>query len=284
MHSVSIFVPTQFLMSTSKPVPLTLFERAYPHATLPLARAVPDGERVMRGLHHSFAALDRLCAHLEELDLDGALVLHAAGDLNALALLFEGHLIGANAAREAEQLWGDAALLQLTQGFMAGASLEVMRLERNVVHALSGIQERAWKVQPGEGFTGAKGLNNGFLSLHYDGAPLGRIETGTREAGAYPAPLRPARLTLPRIIGAWASERYTFTLRGRDAVNPITDQYNRARATHGKPNVDVLAQLGRGKTPLEVAQTLERDAAGLESVIEAFLREGLLTRRRDPDT
>ncbi|NJK45557.1 MAG: hypothetical protein HC933_15935 [Pleurocapsa sp. SU_196_0] len=116
------------------------------------------------------------------------------------------------------------------------------------------MQERAWKVQPGMGSRGFAGLNNGFAALHFEGRSLGRIHTGTRESGSYPAPLRPTRLTLPRIIGAWASERYTFTLRGRDAVNPITDQYNRARATHGKPNVDVLAQLGRGKTPLEVAQ------------------------------
>ncbi len=271
-------------MSAAKPSPLTSLERAYPDAELPLVRVLPDGERVMRGLHGSFVALDRLCTHLETLELDGALTMHLEGNLVAVALLFEGHLVNANAVKTSEQLWGDPALLELTLAFTSGGIAEVIRLGRPVVHALSGVQERAWKVQPGEGFTGTRGLNNGFTSLHFDGAALGKIYTGTRESGAYPAPLRPVVLTLPRIIGAWASERYTFTLRGRDAVNPITDQYNRARATHGKPNVEVLAQLGRGKTPLEVAQTLERDVAGLEGVIEAFLREGLLIRRRDPDT
>jgi hypothetical protein len=271
-------------LSSSKPPPPITLERAYPDATLPLARLLPDGERVVRGLHASFAALDRLCVHLESLELDGALVLRQEDGVVAMTLLFEGHLVSANASKLEEHLWGDAALLELTLGFASGGTLEVLKLGRDVIHALSGVQERAWKVQPGDGFTGVRGLNNGFAALHFEGRSLGRIHTGTRESGSYPAPLRPARLTLPRIIGAWASERYTFTLRGRDAVNPITDQYNRARATHGKPNVDVLAQLGRGKTPLEVAQTLERDVAGLEGVIEAFLREGLLIRRRDPDT
>ena len=202
----------------------------------------------------------------------------------ALPIFFEGHLVSANAVKSDEIVWGDAALLALTQGFMGTGVLEVLQLERSVVHALSGVQDRAWKVQGGEDFTGVRSAGNGFATLHVDGTALGRIQTGVRESGAYPAPLRPTRLNLPRIVGAWASERYVFSLRGRDSVNPITDQYNRARATHGKPNVEVLAQLGRGKTPLEVALTLERDVAGLEGIIEAFLREGLLTQRRDPST
>ena len=268
----------------AKPTPPDLLERAYPLAALPLARLLPSGAYPQRGLQHSFAALDRLCVHLEATAHDGALVLLEGADVCSVALVFEGHLVSANALRSDEVVWSDVALLALTQGFMGTGILEVLRLERGVVHALSGVQEKAWKVQGGEDFTGVRSTGNGFATLHFDGAALGRIQTGAKDSGSFPAPLRPARLSLPRIVGAWASERYVFSLRGRDSVNPITDQYNRARATHGKPNVEVLAQLGRGKTPLEVAQTLERDVAGLEGIIEAFLREGLLTQRRDPST
>lgn len=270
--------------ANAKPVPPILLERAYPLAVLPLARLLPSGAYPQRGLQHGFAALDRLCVYLEALAHDGALVLLEDEQVRSIALVFEGHLVSANALKTDEVVWGDAALLVLTQGFMGTGVLEVLQLERSVVHALSGVQEKAWKVQGGEDFTGVRSTGNGFATLHFDGAALGRIQTGAKDSGSYPAPLRPARLTLPRIVGAWASERYVFSLRGRDSVNPITDQYNRARATHGKPNVEVLAQLGRGKTPLEVAQTLERDVAGLEGIIEAFLREGLLTQRRDPST
>lgn len=268
----------------AKPAPPDLLERAYPLSLLPLARLLPSGAYSQRGLQHGFAALDRLCVHLDATAHDGALVLLEGSEVQAVALLFEGHLVSANAVKADEVVWGDAALLVLTQGFMALSVLEVLQLERSVVHALSGVQEKAWKVQGGEDFTGVRSTGNGFATLHFDGVSLGRIQTGARENGSYPAPLRPTRLSLPRIVGAWASERYVFSLRGRDSVNPITDQYNRARATHGKPNVEVLAQLGRGKTPLEVALTLERDVAGLEGIIEAFLREGLLTQRRDPST
>ncbi len=268
----------------AKPAPPDLLERAYPLAALPLARLLPNGAYSQRGLQHGFSALDRLCVHLDGAAHDGALVLLEGSEVRAVALVFEGHLVSANALKGEEVVWGDAALLALTQGFMATSVLEVLHLERNVVHALTGVQEKAWKVQGGEDFTGVRSSGNGFATLHFDGAALGRIQTGARENGSFPAPLRPARLSLPRIVGAWASERYVFSLRGRDSVNPITDQYNRARATHGKPNVEVLAQLGRGKTPLEVALTLERDVAGLEGIIEAFLREGLLTQRRDPST
>jgi hypothetical protein len=268
----------------AKPVPPNLLERAYPLAALPLARLLPSGAYSQRGLQHGFTALDRLCVHLQSIAHDGALVLLEDQQLRAVALLFEGHLVSANALRADEVVWQDAALLTLTQGFMGTGVLEVLQLENSVVHALSGVQEKAWKVQGGEDFTGVRVTGNGFATLHFDGAMLGRIQTGVRESGSHPAPLRPARMSLPRIVGAWASERYVFTLRGRDSVNPITDQYNRARATHGKPNVEVLSQLGRGKTPLEVALTLERDVAGLEGIIEAFLREGLLTQRRDPST
>ena len=268
----------------AKSTPPNLLERAYPLAALPLARLLPSGAYPQRGLQHTFAALDRLCVHLEATSHDGALVLLEDAQVYAVALVFEGHLVSANALRNDEVVWGDAALLALTQGFMGAGVLDVLQLERGVVHALSGVQEKAWKVQGGEDFTGVRSGGNGFATLHFDGAVLGRIQSGTKESGSFPAPLRPARLSLPRIVGAWASERYVFSLRGRDSVNPITDQYNRARATHGKPNVEVLAQLGRGKTPLEVALTLERDVAGLEGIIEAFLREGLLTQRRDPST
>ncbi|NJK45556.1 MAG: hypothetical protein HC933_15930 [Pleurocapsa sp. SU_196_0] len=100
-------------MSSSKPPPPVTLERAYSDAALPLARLLPEGERVVRGLHASFAALDRLCAHLEGLELDGALVLRQEGVVVAVTLLFEGHLVSANASKLEESLWGDAALLEL---------------------------------------------------------------------------------------------------------------------------------------------------------------------------
>jgi hypothetical protein len=261
----------------SKATPI--LERAFPDATLPLLNALPSGQRLTFGLHHSFAELPKLCAYLEKNAFDGALVLESA-----VALFFEGKIVNACAARAEDLLWADAALLEFSKVYSEGLLLEALILERRVAHALSGLQDRPWRVQPSDGFTGSRAMGNGYLAFMAEGEAFGRVQIGNRETGAYPAAARPKSLTLPRVIGAWAADRYVLTLRGRDAVNPITDTYNRARAAHGKPALEVLTLLGRGKTPLEIASTLERDAGSLESVVEVFIREGLLSRRPDPLT
>lgn len=261
----------------SKSIPI--FDRAFSDTTLPILNAVPVAERLLHGLDSSFAELPKLCAYLEKRGFDGALILD-----NAVALLFEGKIINACAARAEELLWSDMALLEFSRRYSQGALLEAVMLERRVAHALSGLQDRPWRVQPSDGFTGARAMGNGYLAFLQDGEAFGRVQIGNRETGAYPAAARPKPLTLPRVIGAWAADRYLLTLRGRDAVNPITDTYNRARAAHGKPALEVLTLLGRGKTPLEIATILERDPALLESVVEIFIREGLLSRRPDPTT
>jgi hypothetical protein len=268
-------------LSQERGKPIPVLERANGKTTLPLLAALPNGERVITGLRSAFAELAKLCAMLERENFDGALVLE-----DAVALLFEGRIVNACAVRNEDEnvLWGDPALMEFSKRFTSGATLEVIQLTRAVTHALSGLQERPWRVQPSEGFTGARATGNGWLALYTEGEAFGRIQIGTRENGAYPAALRPKELILPRVIGAWASDRYTLTLRGRDAVNPITDTYNRARAAHGKPALEVLTLLGRGKTPLEIAMTLEKDPTTLEPIVEVFVREGLLIRRPDPTT
>jgi hypothetical protein len=255
---------------------IPILERAYPEAVLPLLSALPVGERLWQGLHPSFAELPKLCLYLDKISFDGALVLPAA-----VALVFEGKIVNACAQRGEEVLWGDPALLEFSKHYSSGAPLEGLMLERAVGHALSGLQDRPWRVNPTDGFTGIR-VSAGYMVFLQDGNALGRVLVGGRDSGAYPAALRPKPLTLPRVIGAWASDRYALTLRGRDAVNPITDTYNRARAAHGKPALEVLTLLGRGKTPLEIATTLEKDASGFEAMVEIFIREGLLSRRPDP--
>ncbi|MFN3267298.1 MAG: hypothetical protein ACK41E_10735, partial [Deinococcales bacterium] len=216
---------------------IPILDRAFPGSTLPLQNALPLGERLWQGLHSSFAELPKLCLYLDKLAFDGALLLPGG-----VALVLEGKIVNACAAREEEILWGDAALLEFSRCYSAGSLLEGLVLERPIVHALSGLQDRPWRVNPTDGFTGAR-VSAGYMIFLQDGNALGRVQTGGRETGAYPAALRPKPLTLPRVIGAWASDRYALTLRGRDAVNPITDTYNRARAAHGKPALEVLALL-----------------------------------------
>lgn len=258
---------------------------AFPGADLAMGRVTPRGTPRITGLRAGFVDLSGLAEHLERETWDGYLALcDTAGTLLGMVMVFEGALAAASSQSASGVVWGEAALTVFAQGFTGDASLEFCTLDRTVVHALTGLGQRPLKVTPGDFFTGLRGHGDGRVSLYADGAVVARLDADYRENGTLPASIRPPRLMLPRVIGAWATERYAFSLRGRDAVNPITDTYNRARAAHGKLALDLLARLGRGQTPLEAAASFERDVTELETMVEAFLREGLLRRRQDPVT
>lgn len=258
---------------------------AFPGAELVIGRVAPRGTPNITGLRAGFADLTGLAAHLERQTSDGYLALcDESGALLGMALVFEGYLAGASSRSPEGVAWGEAALNIFAQRFSGEAALEFYTLERPVVHALTGLGQRPLKVAPGDFFTGVRANGDGRVGLYAEGAIVARLDADYRENGTLPASLRPLRLALPRVVGAWATERYAFSLRGRDAVNPITDTYNRARAAHGKLALDLLARLGRGQTPLEAAASFDRDVTELETMVEAFLREGLLRRRHDPVT
>ena len=261
---------------------LEFLPSAAPQSSLALARITPRGKAAISGLRASFAELPALAAHLEAERFDGYILEHLNDAVSSLALVFEGHLVAASAIGDKGTVWGSAALTHLAQRYALGATLHIRSLERSVVHALTGLGDRPWKAQPADGFTGIRVQPEGQVILQFEGLAVAHLHTNNLEPGAFPAPLRPPRLSLPRLVGPWASERYALTLRGRDAINPITPHYQRLRATHGKQGVETLTQLGRGKTPLEVAQTLERDVFDLEEPVAALVREGLLSRRQDP--
>jgi hypothetical protein len=131
-------------------------------------------------------------------------------------------------------------------------------------------------------FNGLRVTEDGRATLEQGGSVVARLLVPGVTAGTFPSPVPLQRLNLPKSVGAWATARYALTLRGRDAVNPITDHYNRLRGTYGKPSLEVLAQLGRGKTPFEVAGHLALELGEIEVIVTAFIREGLLRRREDP--
>lgn len=256
-------------------------EAAYGRSGLTLARLLPRARARHAGLLSSFVDLGRLAEGLALAGDDGALVVGDGGDATAVALLFEGRLVGANARGPSNQgpvsagpggeSWGAPALAELARQFADGASLDVLGLDRRVAHALCGLSERPWRSGPPENFTGVSVSPDGLATLFWGGEPVASLAAGPTAPGTYPAPLRPAPMALPRPTGPWASARYALTLRGRDALNPITDAHARTRQALGRPGLDLLAQLGRGLTPLETGLAV----AELEPLVSAILRDGL---------
>ncbi len=256
---------------------------AYLNATLLMGRIVPRGQTIMAGLHASFADLHRLAEHLRIEHESGFMAaLQPNGQPASMALIYEGKIIAASAEVRTASLWGQAALVEFTQQYSEGAPVEMQRLPAEIIFALSGLAEKPWRVNPGEGFSGVRAMGQSDVSLLIDGKERMVIDAKYGELGVFPAAQRTTSLTLPKVIGPWAHHRYALTLRGRDAINPITDPHARLRATHGKLAMDVLMRLGRGQTPIEAANSLDKEVSQLEPMVEAFLGEGLLQRRPDP--
>lgn len=246
-------------------------EPAHPRSDLTLARLAPRARARHAGLLATFVDLPRLAEHLALAGDDGVLAVGDGGEPAALALLLEGRLVAANARGAAGETWGAPALAELVRRFAEGASLDVHGLDRRTVHALCGLAERPWRAAPPENFTGVTVSADGAATLYWGAEALGSVSAGQTAPGTYPAPLRPPALALPRPVGPWASARYALTLRGRDALNPITDAHARARTALGRRGLELLERLGRGLTPLEAGG----ETAELEPLVSAILRDGL---------
>jgi hypothetical protein len=264
----------------------SLLECAFPDSRLQLARVSPRGVLLMSGIGNAFADLERLAAELERMTFSGSLALAGTEGIVGFALLLEGRFVSACAfeSRNGESgggVWGNSALASFPVHFDDGAIVEARRIDAPLVHSLAGFGLRAARASDGP-FSGLRVSEDGRATLEQGGSVVARLLVPGVTAGAFPSPVPLQRLNLPKSVGAWATARYALTLRGRDAVNPITDHYNRLRGTYGKPSLEVLAQLGRGKTPFEVAGQLALELGEIEVIVTAFIREGLLRRREDP--
>ena len=259
----------------------SLLECAFPDSRLQLARVTPRGALVISGVAAAFADLERLAAELERMSFCGSVALADADGVLGFALLLEGRCVSACSLESGGGVWGNAALASFPLHFEGGAILEARRIDAPLVQSLAGFGLRAARASDGP-FTGLRVTEDGRATLEHGGSAVARLLVPGVTAGTYPSPVPMQRLNLPKSVGAWATARYALTLRGRDAVNPITDHYNRLRGTYGKPSLEVLAQLGRGKTPFEVAGHLALELAEVAVTVTAFMREGLLRRREDP--
>jgi hypothetical protein len=259
----------------------SLLECAFPDSRLQLARVSPRGALVMSGVSRAFADLERIASELERMSFCGSLALADAEGVVGFALLLEGRFVSACALESGGGVWGNAALASFPVHFDGGAILEARRMDAPLVHSLAGFGLRAARASDGP-FNGLRVTEDGRASLEQGGSVVARLLVPGVTAGTFPSPVPLQRLNLPKSVGVWATARYALTLRGRDAVNPITDHYNRLRGTYGKPSLEVLAQLGRGKTPFEVAGHLALELGEIEVTVTAFIREGLLRRREDP--
>lgn len=242
----------------------------FPGAPAFLARFLPHSAPTHVGLHVHFCDLHAFLRHLHEQGWYGYLYAQL-GDQSAVVLLFEGRVVtAASASATGEQALGD--LLGL---YEQGAVLSAHPLPPACAHALSGVGSRAWKFNLTEDFTGLHARPTGAI-FYARGEIVATMHAALPYEGAFPAPLRPQTLILPRSLAGWAHGHYTLTLRGRDALNAITDIHRGFRLQYGPVGLGFLRSLWENLTPAEYAMRGDLALSDLEPLLREFTQTGLV--------
>ncbi|MFC4425327.1 hypothetical protein [Deinococcus navajonensis] len=240
----------------------------FPNAAPFLARFLPVALPTHLGLNSLFCDLHAFLKTLHEQSWYG--YLHAShGDQSAYVLVYEGRTVTAAAASAT----GEQALGELLGLYEQGASLSAYPLPATLAHVLSGVGSRAWKFNLTEDFTGLHARPTGAI-FYARGEIVATMPATLPYEGAFPAPLRPQTLILPRSLAGWAHHHYTLTLRGKDALNAITGVHQTFRAQHGAAGLAFLRALGEQLSPAEYAMRSDVALHDLEPLVQDFVRSG----------
>ena len=241
----------------------------FPSSAPFLARFLPHVAPSVLGLNASFCNLHDFLRHLHDVGWYG--YLHAfIGDQAAFVLVYEGRTVAAASISST----GEQALGELLHLYEQGAPLSAYALPPHLAHILSGVGSRAWKFNLTEDFTGLHARPRGAI-FYSRGEIVATMPATLPYEGAFPAPLRPQTLILPRSLAGWAHGQYGLTLRGKDALNAITSVHQSFRAQHGTLGLAFLRALADKLSPAEYAMRTDVALHDLEPLLQEFLRTGV---------
>ena len=231
--------------------------------------------------------LRAVTARLERDGFGGALVLGAPG--YGLLLFQAGRLAGAVLEDDTGLSRGDAALRALSGEAEGRAELTLHALPGGVVAdvlglvlglQLGGITDTpngAPNTVP-DGFSGLE-LTPAGARYYAAGSPylfVPRPEGVPVTTGLFAPSLRTPSLSLPSEPHGWERRAYSLTLRGRDALNPLTELSMRFRGEFGRAGQRALEQF-RTEGSVEAAATaLSVELGDLKPTVERLHTEGFL--------
>jgi hypothetical protein len=128
-------------------------------------------------------------------------------------------------------------------------------------------------------FTGLQLADGGARFLR-NGQPYLAVECDTpgppRRYALLEDDAAPPELALPDEPPGWEEQRYALTLRGQDALNPMTELSMHFRTSFGHSGQTILEALGRGLTLEETANSLQLELQELKPWLKRLEGEGLV--------
>lgn len=239
--------------------------------------------------------LRRLVSRLLSNSFSGALVLESSaletvqgptqGPVQGLLLFQTGQLGGAVCEEGTRQRSGGGALrtlLHLTEPATLTLHALPELITASLLGWLLGLELGDTNGLP-EDFTGLE-LTPGGARYYRAGTPylhLRRPESA-QPSGFFALCRHVPSLVLPTEPPGWEGRRYQLTLRGRDALNPMTELSMRFRAEFGRTGARALA-LFRGNLSLEeAAETLSLELGELKNTVEQLETQGFIRHVNEP--
>ena len=264
-----------------------------PQSSAPFLRALPA--LGARELHAHDTDLRALVTRLAWERFTGTLAVRQTGQAGVM-LFFSGRIGAAfyEDARENTQgmntSWGSHALraalglsdpffAQPVQGDGERVWLELRALPPLVSASLLGL---AQEQDEGEQRSGLEVSGAGY-TYYNAGLPylfVARAEGAPRDLapGFYTPAYSTPSLSLPSEPPGWEEQRYYLTLRGRDALNPMTELAMRFEREFGRAGRQTLTQLARRSTVADVARSLSVEPSDLKPQVERLEAESLIRK------
>ena len=266
-----------------EPAPTPQLPARSPASGAPLLRALPrtrSPQRMPTGVIDLPALLDRLSSTA----FDGLLSYTGKDDL-AVALVLDGtiraavHERGGRLSSRSEAL----RVLQKRCQEAGEGELELERVERAILEPLLALAIESAAPKGDGPFSGLevdergyRFVNQGQVFLTVPVAPIGPARRHALDLAVRPVPA----IAMPSEPPGWEESRFNLTLRGKDALNPMTELNMEFRSQHGDLGHRVLTLLGSGETLIGCADKLGIDLGDLKPWIERFESAGLVRAQR----
>lgn len=259
--------------------PLPQLPSRAPGSPVAALRALPD-LAAETPLDTGLLDFRALLARYAERGLSGAVTVRSESE-EGIVLLYKGRLQAAAHGRENRVVSSAQALRNMYRETLpdAGGRLALHKLEPALVAALAGLaQERSPRAAAAElgTFTGIEVGKRGYL-FYTAGRPYLLIEAQTiGPPRLYEAQLASEALELPDKPTGWERRAYRLTLRGHDALNPMTDLYLNFTSRYGPASLQLLREVRAAAPTAELADRLGLDEEALRVLVEGLESNGLI--------